>query len=62
MPPGNDPGTAPGSRISGMSAGGRKSYQAPQLSFYGDVSRITQAVGNTGSTDGAKGNPHKTRL
>jgi hypothetical protein len=34
----------------------RKSYTAPVLHVYGDVSDITRDVGKTGMADGGKGN------
>lgn len=39
----------------------KKPYQAPLLVRYGDLSRITNAVGSTGNMDGAGGKNSKTR-
>lgn len=39
----------------------RMPYESPRLDVYGDLSRITAAVGNTGSMDGAPSGATKTR-
>jgi hypothetical protein len=31
----------------------KKTFSAPRLHVYGDISKITQAVGNTGQGDGS---------
>jgi hypothetical protein len=37
----------------------KKSYKAPELFVYGDISEITRTVGNSGGTDGGSGDMDK---
>lgn len=43
-------------------SGGKKPYVKPMVVVYGDMRQITQAVGNTGNTDGAADAPQQTAL
>lgn len=42
--------------------GTKKSYATPTLTTYGDVRKITEAVGATGKNDGGGSPPNKTSL
>jgi hypothetical protein len=39
----------------------KKVFSSPELRIYGDISRITQAVGNSGTADGGIAPNHKTQ-
>ena len=41
---------------------GKKPYSAPSLQQYGDLARITRAVGRSGQSDGGKGTMKGTAL
>jgi hypothetical protein len=38
----------------------KKPYEPPRLEVYGDIRRITQTAGNTGSADGGHGSMSRT--
>jgi hypothetical protein len=41
---------------------GKKPFETPKLSVYGDIRDITQAVGKVGNSDGGKGSMSKTGM
>ena len=41
---------------------GKKPFQTPKLSVYGDIREITQTVGKVGMADGGKGSMSKTGM
>ncbi len=43
-----------------LNAKQKKPFRAPKLKIYGDVARITEAVGMSGAMDGAMGTNNKT--
>jgi hypothetical protein len=38
----------------------KKPYEPPRLEVYGDIRKVTQTVGNTGSPDGGHGSHGRT--
>jgi len=38
----------------------KKTYHAPQLHVYGNISELTKAVGNMGNLDGGSGSMKRT--
>ena len=40
---------------------GKKPFEPPRLTVYGDIASLTKAVGRTGLVDGGKGSATRTR-
>ena len=46
----------------GSNATGKKPFEPPRLTVYGDIARLTRTVGRTGANDGGHSPPNKTSL
>ena len=51
---------APANTSGDAAASGRKPFEPPRLTVYGDIATLTRTVGRTGIPDGGHGNSART--